>query len=160
MGGVRAADCIFYSIRAEEAEEAAASPNPEPQRICSLHLTQHGDYGPGGGLIFGNPDAPFVYKIEITIYDGTGDDKKQIGSSEKTEAGDRNPAKVSMNGVEGQLEIKPEKQNDYVQFTLGGQSWSSDGGSCSVGGWVPREVFPAVSFPSFFGLLDCWDLDD
>ncbi|KAL8976938.1 MAG: hypothetical protein Q9177_006738, partial [Variospora cf. flavescens] len=33
LGGARTADCIFYSIRAEEAEEAAASPSPEPQRI-------------------------------------------------------------------------------------------------------------------------------
>lgn len=61
-----------------------------------------------------------------------------------------------MDGVEGELEITPEQHNDYVQFTLGGQSWkSSDEGSCSVGGWDPRENFPAVSFflPSFFGLL-------
>ncbi|KAL8968187.1 MAG: hypothetical protein Q9197_005016 [Variospora fuerteventurae] len=142
--GARIADCIFYSIRAEEAEEAAASQNPEPQRTCSLHLTQHGEYGPGSGPLFSNPHAPLLYTVEITIYDGTGDDKKQNGNSEEMEAGDGNSAKVSMNEAERESEITPEKQDDYVQFNLSGQSWkSSDESGCSVGGWDPRENFPA-----------------
>ena len=62
-----------------------------------------------------------------------------------------------MDGVEGELEITPEKQNDYVQFTLGGQSWkSSDKGSCGVGGWDPRESIPSVSFLCVYHALFCF----
>ena len=41
------------------------------------------------------------------------------------------------------LVITGEHANDYVQFTLGGLSWTSKspsgGASCSVGGWDPRD---------------------
>lgn len=41
------------------------------------------------------------------------------------------------------LVITGEHENDYVQFTYGGLSWQSKtpngGGSCTVGGWDPRD---------------------
>ena len=41
--------------------------------------------------------------------------------------------------------ITPESENDYVQFTIGTQSWSSsDKAICTVGGWDPRNSNPAV----------------
>ncbi|KAL9627685.1 MAG: hypothetical protein Q9204_006399 [Flavoplaca sp. TL-2023a] len=147
-GGVKTADCISYTIHAIKETTSSDSPKPNPERTCSLHLAQRSSYrDESGNDVFANPDAPVDYTVEVTIYDGTGNDKKQIGHSDEKEAGDGNPLKVKTDGVEGELEITPEKQNDYVQFTLGGQSWkSSDKGSCGVGGWDPRESIPSVSF--------------
>lgn len=92
-------------------------------------------------------DAPVYYTIEGTIYDGLGDDKKVIGHSDETDAGDKNPLNVSIEGLDIVLVITPETQHDYIQFMLGSQGWkSSDKGSCSLGGWDPRQGYPAVSF--------------
>lgn len=148
LGGSRTADCTFYSIRATKNKETSSNnPKPEPQRTCSLHLTQHGDYGKGGDpaqLL--NPDLPLVYTIDVKIFDGTGEDKKEIGHDDDKEASDEHPLSVAIDGLSDQLGITPEVRHDYIQFTLGPEQWkSSDKKSCSVGGWDPRQEYPAVS---------------
>ncbi|KAL8801153.1 MAG: hypothetical protein Q9182_004658 [Xanthomendoza sp. 2 TL-2023] len=103
-GGGKTADCISYTIRAMKETTSSGSPKPNPERTCSLHLAQGGVYSVGNGSgvrNFANFDTPFVYTVEVTNYDGTGDDKKQIGHSDKKEAGDGNPLKVKMDKAEG-----------------------------------------------------------
>ena len=75
----------------------------------------------------------------------------QIGDHDEAVAGDGNPLSVTSR-LNDPLVITPESQNDYIQFTIGTQSWSSSakGGvpGCSVGGWDPRSGYPSVSIPS------------
>lgn len=132
---------------------------PQPQRTCSLHLWQDRKYGRGGGRgIFDDPDVPHTYFVRVKIFDGTGEDKKEIGHHDRAKAGDADPLRVTVDNLTDPLVIQPEVRNDYIQFVLGKQRWaSSDGGSCKVGGWDPRDDFPAVSlticFSSSLGLI-------
>lgn len=132
---------------------------PQPQRTCSLHLWQDRQYGRGGGRgIFDDPDVPHTYFVKVKIFDGTGEDKKEIGHHDRAKAGDADPLRVTIDKLTDPLVIQPEVRNDYIQFALGKQRWaSSDGGSCKVGGWDPRRDFPAVSlticFSSSLGLI-------
>ncbi|KAI4219020.1 MAG: hypothetical protein LQ349_008481, partial [Xanthoria aureola] len=118
---------------------------PQPQRTCSLHLWQDRQYGRGGGRgIFDDPDVPHTYFVKVKIFDGTGEDKKEIGHHDRAKAGDADPLRVTIDKLTDPLVIQPEVRNDYIQFALGKQRWaSSDGGSCKVGGWDPRGGFPA-----------------
>ena len=157
LGGEQAADCIYYSIRAVRGgtttTTSPSAPAP-PARTCSLHLVQKGSYSGASPGPFGDPNASLEYTVEVTIYDGTSSSKKQIGYHDKAVAGARAPLGVTMDGVKDTLVITPEQQNDYVQFALGSQMWkSSDRGSCTVGGWDPRQDFPAVSFIPAYLLL-------
>ena len=152
LGGHKVADCIFYSIRAiEGGTDPVSSDQPPPPRTCSMHVIQKGFYPKGSEGPFFDPDTPLDYTVEVTIYDSLNDDKKVIGHHDEADAGDKNPLSVSIDGLDIVLVITPEKRNDYIQFMLGSQGWkSSDKNSCSVGGWDPREQFPAVSFFFFF----------
>lgn len=75
----------------------------------------------------------------------TDNDNNQIGYTQPLGRGDgytaSDPLKFQSK-LEDELECIPEKQNDYIQFSLGQQAWASDGDfgdgavpSCSVGGW-------------------------
>ena len=130
---------------------------PQPQRTCSLHLWQERQYDWRGGRgIYDYPDE--LYFVKVNIFDGTGEDKKEIGHHDRAEAGDADPLRVTVDKLTDPLVIQPEVRNDYIQFAFGKQRWaSSDGGSCKVGGWDPRDDFPAVSlticFSSSLGLI-------
>ncbi|KAF2689866.1 hypothetical protein K458DRAFT_95905 [Lentithecium fluviatile CBS 122367] len=79
--------------------------------------------------------------VEITMWDVGG---AQIGYQHDTEAGDGHPLKMKSK-LEALLEVTPEHRGDYIQFTLGTESWTSkdnDKGAlayCNTGGWDPRE---------------------
>ncbi|KAI4221695.1 MAG: hypothetical protein L6R36_006703 [Xanthoria steineri] len=117
---------------------------PQPQRTCSLHLWQERQYDWRGGRgIYDYPDE--LYFVKVKIFDGTGEDKKEIGHHDRAEAGDADPLRVTIDKLTDQLVITPEVRHGYVQFGLGKQGWaSSDDGSCKVGGWDPRDDFPAT----------------
>ena len=68
----------------------------------------------------------------------------QIGYVDRTVAGAGNPLMMKSK-LENTLEVTPENQKDYIQFTLGGQSWATNKDNdesaptyCKVGGWDPR----------------------
>lgn len=69
----------------------------------------------------------------------------QIGHVDKTKAGAGNTLMMKSK-LEKTLEVTPENQHDYIQFTLGGQSWATNKDNdesapayCNVGGWAPRS---------------------
>ena len=146
-GGGRTADCIFVSISATK-NAAPASPPPSPAYAtgtCSLHLTENRSGGANNDP-FANSDTPPDYTVSIDIFDAK---KANIGHHDSAAAGAGNGLGVDSK-LSDVLVITPEARGDYVQFTLGSQSWkSSDDGSCSVGGWDPQESNPAVSCSSF-----------
>lgn len=101
------------------------------------------------------------YGIEKAIMkDGAGNEigrlgfKKDSGDGDPQPEGDGNPLNWETKLPE-KLAITSEAQGnprDYIQFTIGGQSWKSsdpDEGTprCNVGGWTSRYS-PAVSLPS------------
>ncbi|KAL9076291.1 MAG: hypothetical protein Q9161_001007 [Pseudevernia consocians] len=69
-----------------------------------------------------------TYSVKITIYDNG---KVQIGNHDKAAAGAGNSLSVT-GRLNDALVITPESQNDYVQFTIGTESWPS-----SASGGVP-----------------------
>ncbi|CAL8584996.1 hypothetical protein XPA_010578 [Xanthoria parietina] len=112
--------------------------------LCICGRTANTD-GRGGRGIFDDPDVPHTYFVRVKIFDGTGEDKKEIGHHDRAKAGDADPLRVTVDNLTDPLVIQPEVRNDYIQFVLGKQRWaSSDGGSCKVGGWDPRDDFPAT----------------
>ena len=104
---------------------------------CSFHLTETQDCDTN----YGNN----LYGI-ITMKDNN---KAIIG---QTDTDDNHPIGYPMDDgnsysfeskLPHPLVITGEHENDYVQFTYGDLSWQSKtpngGGSCTVGGWDPRD---------------------
>ena len=113
---------------------------PYAQGVCTFHLTEwyYGDIG----------KSPFG--LEISMKDAAG---KQIDWQVHTSADASHPLNV-MSKLEDVFVLTPEEWNDYIQFTLGGQSWASnqkfganDVPWCSVGGWDGSD-YPSVSHRS------------
>ncbi|KAI4952592.1 hypothetical protein J4E91_003064 [Alternaria rosae] len=80
--------------------------------------------------------------VEITMWDASG---AQIGHVDKTKAGAGNTLMMKSK-LEKTLEVTPENQHNYIQFTLGGQSWATNKDNdesapayCNVGDWAPRS---------------------
>ena len=113
---------------------------PYAQGVCTFHLTEwyYGDIG----------RSPFG--LEIAMKDAGG---IQIGWQVHTTADASHPLNVKSK-LEDVFVLTPEEWNDYIQFTLGGQSWASnqkfganDVPWCSVGGWDGSD-YPSVSHRS------------
>lgn len=166
VGGSRTADCIYYSIRASNADYATddLEPDGEPEnkpdevkeQKCRVHVTQSQDYdieGGGGDPFSETPETPLKYTVEVDIFNEKGD---KIGHHDEAEAGDGNSLSVESD-LEDDLVVTPEKQNDYIQFEIGGTQFASnDDGACEVGAWSPKEAVPNVSLPILFLLtLSC-----
>lgn len=128
------------------APDPISTPQPPPapyaQGVCTFHLTQ---WYYGG---FAQPP----YGLEIAMKDANGG---QIGWQVHTAAGATKPLNVKSK-LEAVFVLTPEEQNDYIQFTLGDQSWASnqkfganDVPSCTVGGWDGSD-YPSVSHRSRF----------
>lgn len=79
--------------------------------------------------------------VEITMWDVAS---TQIGYQALTEAGANNPLDMPSK-LEAYLEVTPEHTGDYIQFTLGTESWKSTDNDksaavyCNTGGWDPKE---------------------
>ncbi|KAI4193781.1 MAG: hypothetical protein LQ350_008145 [Teloschistes chrysophthalmus] len=121
---------------------------------CSFHMTYWRPYFWRDGT---NP-----YNIEMRILD---DKKNTIGWLPHTKDSNKMTWNV-VSRLEDPMEVTPESQNDYVQFTLPGQSWRTDKATdqsklpnCSVGHWncsdepcvshhlpVPRNLITRESF--------------
>ena len=116
---------------------APVPPPPYATGTCSFHLTEtqncDSDYGNN------------LYGV-VTMYDNN---KNVIGQTAKD---DDHPIGYAMDDgnsysftskLKDPLVITGEHENDYVQFTIGALSWQSKspngGGSCTVGGWDPRD---------------------
>lgn len=103
---------------------------PFAEGVCSFHMTYW--------RLRVWPDGSNPYNIEIRILD---DKKTTIGWLPHT----KDVNKYSWNVVsrlEDTLAVTPQARNDYVQFTIGDQSWSTNQASdhahipnCSVGDW-------------------------
>ncbi|KAL8791712.1 MAG: hypothetical protein Q9195_005719 [Heterodermia aff. obscurata] len=109
---------------------SAAPSAPYATGTCSFHMTYWRPmYWPDGT----NP-----YEIEIRIKDNN---KATIGWLPHTDDDNKYSWNV-VSRLEDPLAVTPESQNDYVQFTLPGQSWRTDEATdqsklphCSVGDW-------------------------
>lgn len=92
------------------------------------------------------------YDVEVTMFDNA---KTQIGYQSRTGTDGSNPVSVS-SALEDDLVVIAESQDDYIQYTLGPQTWPSNGkfgptdahNSCSVGDWDCSDS-PCVSFISY-----------
>ena len=91
------------------------------------------------------------YGCEIRILDGN---RNTIGWQVHTDCSTASPLTVNSK-LENGLVVTPEARSDYVQFTLGSESWkSSDTGEpgCKVGGWDGSDD-PMVGSRRFFATL-------
>lgn len=92
------------------------------------------------------------YAVEVHIFDN---DRNEIGTLDRTGT-DGDTAATVFSALEDDLIVLAESKHDYIAFTLGDQSWPSNGkfGSmdahnpCSVGGWDGSD------FPSY-RQMDC-----
>ncbi|KAJ7300776.1 hypothetical protein DFH08DRAFT_828168 [Mycena albidolilacea] len=81
-----------------------------------------------GGWPFGNPNYQATYSVEVTLYDdGT---THKIGFKARTDAPYQMVSKIDQ-----LFGVTPVKDGDYIQFSLGTQTFRSDDGSCSVDGY-------------------------
>ena len=100
---------------------------------CSMHVHEE-DYfsgvnGPG-------TSRSHTYYLRVEAKDSA--DKTVATVDNDAEAGDANP--YHLKGFYNDLVMTPEAQGgDYIQFTIGDQSWRTTDGdgvpSCKVGGW-------------------------
>ena len=113
----------------------SSTPAPYATGTCSLHVDEYQD-------CLG--DASNLYAV-VTIYDN---DKNVIGQTptNATYAGApinaADPYSMSSN-LTDPLVVVGEHENDYIQFTLGSQSWTSKSAQApyfaKIGGWNPRD---------------------
>ncbi|KAI9781208.1 MAG: hypothetical protein M1816_002468 [Peltula sp. TS41687] len=79
--------------------------------------------------------------VEVTMWDIAGN---QIGYVEATKADATNLLSMESK-LESFLVITPEHWGDYIQFSLGAESWTSrdndnaSGAYCNTGSWDPRD---------------------
>ena len=144
-GGERTADCITYSIKATRNGAPASSPPPPGPAYatgkCSLHLSQTRS-DPAGGAPYGDASMAPNFFVTIDVFDNN---KAKIGHHDEVAAGAGRSLSLDSKLADPMV-ITPENQGDYIQFTLGAQSWaSSDAGMCTVGSWDPAGWNPAVS---------------
>ena len=100
---------------------------------CSMHVHEE-DY-------FSGVDGPgtsrsHTYYLRVEAKDSADKTVATVGND--AEAGDANP--YHLKGFYNDLVMTPEAQGgDYIQFTIGDQSWRTTDGdgvpSCKVGGW-------------------------
>jgi hypothetical protein len=80
-------------------------------------------------------------EVEVTMWDVKG---TQIGYQALIQAGAKQPLKMKSK-LENLLEVTAEHKGDYIQFTVGSESWTSKDNDksasnyCNTGGWDPRE---------------------
>ncbi|KAJ3539856.1 hypothetical protein NM208_g5315 [Fusarium decemcellulare] len=118
---------------------------------CSFHLRENvkwfGVDGPG-------TKRTWWFSVQqLRMVDGAKNEigrarfKKNSGDGDPIECGDGDPFSWETK-LPDRLDITPEARNDYVQFNIGGRSWTThkkDGEtSCSVGGYSGRYS-PIVS---------------
>ena len=131
----------------QAAPATPTAPAPPPQApfatgSCSFHMTQW-DSDADAYDSDGKNDG--IYGCEVRILDAN---RNTIGWQVHTQCSSSAPLSVKSK-FENPMVVTPEAQNDYVQFTIGAQSWSSlwrgpNDPYCKVGGWDGSDD-PAVS---------------
>ncbi|KAF7336343.1 Glucan endo-alpha-glucosidase agn1 [Mycena venus] len=99
---------------------------PFNEGICTMHVHQWNNAESGGGGPFDDPTV--TYSVEVTLFDDGAAHK--IGFLERTNAPVTMVSKLDQLFV-----VTPVQKGDYIQFQLGTQTFRSNDGSCSVGGW-------------------------
>ncbi|KAJ7653050.1 pectate lyase superfamily protein-domain-containing protein [Mycena rosella] len=100
---------------------------PFKEGTCTMHIHQYFNENAGGGT-FGDPQYSATYSVEVTMYDDGATHK--IGFQSRLDA----PYNM-VSKFDNLFVVTPVEDGDYIQFTLGDQTWRNDDGSCSVGGW-------------------------
>jgi hypothetical protein len=106
--------------------------SPFKEGTCTFHVHEY--YNPnagGGGGIGGDPNFPSDYSVEITLYDDGA--THRIGYQARLDA----PYSMASK-LDNLFVVTPSDSN--IKFTVGSVTFTSDDGSCSVGGWVSGEM--------------------
>ena len=127
------------STSTTSATPAPITPSaPYAQGVCSFHLTE---------WYYGDVKDSEPFGLEILMKDAVG---TQIGWQVHTAADATSPLMVKSK-LEDVFVITPEEQHSYIQYTLGSQSWPSNGNfqngqvpRCTVGDYDASD-YPAVS---------------
>lgn len=124
------------------APPAPAPPAPAPAPpayatgTCCLHLTETQDCESDADNLYGS--VLLVDNNKATIGQSVINADNPVGY-----AMDSGKSYSFDSKLPNPIVITGEHENDYVQFTYGSVSWQSkgpnDGGSCTVGGWNPRD---------------------
>jgi hypothetical protein len=118
--------------------------------VCAFHLrefeTWWGQDGPG-------VSRKYEFKLQVAAKDNSGTIVGGTGT-QSVVAGDGAPYRCK--GFYEEIVMTPEAQGgDYIQFSIGSQSWTTkDSGTvpgCSVGGWD----FPIPLHVSFLCFEEC-----
>ncbi|KAJ7255773.1 hypothetical protein C8J57DRAFT_1655412 [Mycena rebaudengoi] len=117
---------------------------PFDQGGCTMHVHEYFNANAGGGP-FGDPHYQATYSVEVTLYDDEAAHK--IGFMARTDAPYNMKSKLDALFV-----VTPVGSGDYIHFSLGTQTFKSNDGSCSVGGWDRgRDRQMDCGFPCTWG---------
>lgn len=109
---------------------------------CTLHATQWD--------LSQKQTGENRYDVEVRIFSAAGP-SDTIGYHPPMNAGPNHPLRI-ISKLKDVMEVTPEAQGDYIQFTVGGASWKSTDTDnymgCSVGGWDGSD------YPSY-RQMDC-----
>lgn len=86
-----------------------------------------------------NDDGTYSLEVSMTV-----NNKNQIGYTQRGDGYSDSKPLQFLSKLEDILTCRPEKKNDYIAFTLGSQTWPSNGkfakgdapSSCTVGAWT------------------------
>jgi hypothetical protein len=119
--------------------------------ICSMHVAEEDEFSSVDGP---SMERHHTFHISVDAKDGKGKSFAGTGNN-MVEAGAGNPYRIK--GFYAPLEITPEAQNSYIQFTDGGQSWTTAKGDgiprCQVGDWNGEYSPVTRNMDCFFLLL-------
>lgn len=122
---------------------------------CSLKLHQHEDFFGNDGPGTRRDHTYHVSLLQMFGSDGTetagrAGFKPNSGDPDPIECGDGNPFAWDA-ALPDKMYITPEARDDYIQFTIGSVSWSSNSADgdkrCKVGDW-DTQMDPVVSLSS------------
>lgn len=109
--------------------QSAILPRQYAAGSCCFHLIEHQSCEPWDSNLYAS--VTLLDNNKNTIYTTPGD--RGIPINDKDGGG-------SIQGpLPNSIRITGEHQGDYIQFSYGGDSWTSNDGRCSAGGWDPRD---------------------
>ncbi|KAJ7869984.1 hypothetical protein B0H13DRAFT_1049505 [Mycena leptocephala] len=149
------ASCVSIDPNASNAKwasvvDVSGDISPFKEGTCTFHVHEY--YNPnagGGGGIGGDPNFPSDYSVEITLYDDGA--THRIGYQARLDA----PYSMASK-LDNLFVVTPSDSN--IKFTVGSVTFTSDDGSCSVGGWnhgADRQM--DCGFPCTWGGGDSTD---
>lgn len=137
-----------------QASDARYNIFPTAQRyeagICSMHIHEKEDFsgtdGPG-------TERKHTFHLQDDAKDSVGKTFAGTGAT-AVEAGQGGGNPYTLVGYYDTLLVTPEAQGDYIQFSIGQQSWTTKDGTgvprCQVGGWDSDFTPVARDIDCFF----------